>query len=172
MSFRGWDGNEYESYEEMMYKTRPRLKKKVKDKWLSALRSGKYEQGKGRLAQLTDDHESMEYCCLGVLCETMVNPLNLKVQDPNGKYTLARSYGKGGSTGYPPLEVTETIYLKPKDGQRIMEAEANVFVPNPFYNAQKASWDNHSSKYISIAVLNDKYGLSFDKIADLIEEHL
>lgn len=35
----------------------------IKQKWLSALRSGKYKQGKGRLrAQDT-------FCCLGVLCD-------------------------------------------------------------------------------------------------------
>ena len=34
----------------------------VKRKWVEALRSGKYEQGKGRLRTL-DNH----FCCLGVL---------------------------------------------------------------------------------------------------------
>ena len=33
-------------------------------RWVEALRSGNYEQGKGRLKSLTG-----QYCCLGVYCE-------------------------------------------------------------------------------------------------------
>lgn len=35
----------------------------LKTKWLEALRSGKYKQGRGRLRQ------GDEFCCLGVLCD-------------------------------------------------------------------------------------------------------
>ena len=38
------------------------LSRKAKRDWLKALRSGKYEQGKGRL------FGDGNYCCLGVLC--------------------------------------------------------------------------------------------------------
>lgn len=34
-------------------------------KWVEALRSGKYKQGKGAL------HNADSFCCLGVLCEVM-----------------------------------------------------------------------------------------------------
>lgn len=40
------------------------MDKKIKEKWLEALRSGKYVQGEGVLRNGDD-----EYCCLGVLCE-------------------------------------------------------------------------------------------------------
>jgi hypothetical protein len=36
----------------------------IKREWVAKLRSGKYEQGKGRLRS-----EGNQYCCLGVLCE-------------------------------------------------------------------------------------------------------
>lgn len=36
-------------------------------KWLKALRSGWYKQGKGNLAKTKG--KSVRYCCLGVLCE-------------------------------------------------------------------------------------------------------
>lgn len=36
----------------------------LKAKWLEALRSGKYKQGRGRLRD-----ESNQFCCLGVLCD-------------------------------------------------------------------------------------------------------
>ena len=35
-----------------------------KERWVKALRSGKYKQGKGRL------YDGRKYCCLGVLCRT------------------------------------------------------------------------------------------------------
>jgi len=39
------------------------LTKKLKQKWIKALRSGKYKQGKERLYNEEED----SYCCLGVL---------------------------------------------------------------------------------------------------------
>lgn len=39
------------------------MKADLKAKWLEALRSGKYEQGRGALL------DGGKYCCLGVLCE-------------------------------------------------------------------------------------------------------
>ena len=47
------------------------LKKKA-DKWVKALRSGKYKQGTGLLVQSRDNgrgKEVFEHCCLGVLAE-------------------------------------------------------------------------------------------------------
>ena len=38
------------------------MDKKLKAKWVKALRSGKYEQGRYML------RHNNEYCCLGVLC--------------------------------------------------------------------------------------------------------
>jgi len=40
------------------------MKKRVKNKWLKALRSGEYKQGVRRLVNKND-----EFCCLGVLCD-------------------------------------------------------------------------------------------------------
>jgi hypothetical protein len=40
------------------------MKKHVAKKWIKALRSGKFEQGKKMLQTI-----SGRYCCLGVLCE-------------------------------------------------------------------------------------------------------
>ena len=42
------------------------MNQEIKEKWLAALRSGKYKQGKYRLRTIDD-----EYCCLGVLCEVV-----------------------------------------------------------------------------------------------------
>jgi len=40
------------------------MKEDVKNKWVEALRSGKYKQGKRCLR-----NENDEFCCLGVLCD-------------------------------------------------------------------------------------------------------
>jgi hypothetical protein len=48
------------------------VKKDIAEKWVAALRSGKYKQGKGLLR---DRHNN--YCCLGVLCEILDTPHSL-----------------------------------------------------------------------------------------------
>jgi len=37
----------------------------IKDKWITALRSGQYKQGKHRL------RDNDKFCCLGVLCDVV-----------------------------------------------------------------------------------------------------
>lgn len=50
------------------------MNKEVKAKWVAALRSGEYKQGKGRLKNINN-----EYCCLGVLCALKTNnPMELE----------------------------------------------------------------------------------------------
>jgi hypothetical protein len=44
------------------------MKNKVMKKWVKALRSGKYKQGRDLLKQL-DRKNQPRHCCLGVLCE-------------------------------------------------------------------------------------------------------
>jgi hypothetical protein len=44
------------------------MKNKVMKKWVKALRSGKYKQGRDLLKQL-DSKNQPRHCCLGVLCE-------------------------------------------------------------------------------------------------------
>lgn len=38
--------------------------------WIEALRSGRFKQGKGRLARV--EEAGVEYCCLGVGCEVYI----------------------------------------------------------------------------------------------------
>lgn len=40
------------------------MNRELKTKWLEALRSGKYKQGRSALRTIQD-----EFCCLGVLCD-------------------------------------------------------------------------------------------------------
>lgn len=44
------------------------MKPEIKERWVTALRSGKYQQGRGTLK---NEHE--HFCCLGVLCDLHAN---------------------------------------------------------------------------------------------------
>lgn len=57
------------------------MNKKQAQKWIDALRSGEYKQGKGTL------QNKLGYCCLGVLC---------KISIPLEKQDLLRGYLYGG----------------------------------------------------------------------------
>lgn len=67
------------------------MNRKIKIKWLKALRSGKISQTRFQLKR-TDDAGNNSYCCLGVLCEVM-----------KGKYV--------GRNGYPPEEIQKKAGL-------------------------------------------------------------
>ena len=56
----------------------------TKIKWLEALRSGKYQQGKGNL------RNGDSYCCLGVLCDA-VAPSGWRGSSHMGRYDYPSS---------------------------------------------------------------------------------
>lgn len=60
-------------------------------KWIKALRSGKYKQGRNRLATLNEDKAKTGYCCLGLACE--VNKLHYNGDD--GLLSLAHKRALG-----------------------------------------------------------------------------
>lgn len=67
---------------EMIMKNKVITKSLARNKWLPALRSGKYKQGKGRL-QYGNQHGSF-YCCLGVAKEVCGVPANDALRLENG----------------------------------------------------------------------------------------
>lgn len=70
----------------------------VKTKWVAALRSGDYRQGRGTLRSSAD-----EYCCLGVLCDLAVKD-GILDQPDRGPYR-GSPWSYGGNSGYPPVGV-------------------------------------------------------------------
>lgn len=82
----------------------------VKEEWVKALRSGKYEQGDGRLVAGADT-EAPYFCCLGVLCDVMgtkrVDADDVYVGDPIRK----TGEESGVSCGYPPAAVCKDAGL-------------------------------------------------------------
>lgn len=121
------------------------MNKEIKAKWIEALRSGKYKQGKAALRT-----ENNEYCCLGVLCELAVNEgvINPPVVKEDDNFTArSRIYSFEGCGGYLPKAVQTWAWLEDDDG-RFMSVINGL--------------DN-------LASLND-HGTSFEEIAKVIEE--
>lgn len=72
------------------------MDKKLKAKWVKALRSGKFEQWReGALCEESDEDGKKAYCCLGVL-RLVVNPKDKGSRANMGTYLSDRqllSYG-------------------------------------------------------------------------------
>lgn len=67
------------------------MKKSIKKKWVAALRSGKYKQGKRAL--VAGRGKASTYCCLGVLCDILPKPAKKGVRhwgENGGRYFLSR----------------------------------------------------------------------------------
>jgi hypothetical protein len=78
------------------------------NQWVSALRSGKYNQGRLRLRSL-DDH----YCCLGVLCDVYDGDAWQKTYSDN-------YYFYGDSIALAPL-IKNTVGLSDDEINKLMK---------------------------------------------------
>jgi hypothetical protein len=110
-------------------------------RWVDALRSGEYSQGKGALCEFNKSNYS--YCCLGVLCELAKQDgivVKKEILYCNGYSEGYASYN--GSSGTLPQDVITW---------------AGLPSGNPI------TWAGFLTN------LND-YGMSFTEIADVIEE--
>lgn len=73
------------------------MTKELRDKWVSALRSGDYAQGQKRLRQ---EGDTPKYCCLGVLADLV---------DRNG-WCHAEGYGFAwNAMGYKPALLPDDV---------------------------------------------------------------
>lgn len=145
-----------------------KLKPEVKKKWLAALRSGDYQQVKHKLRVETEDGKP-SFCCLGVLCD---------IYEKEG-YTEAQWHFRGERTD---------------DGNRSMQiAGEQTYVPQliqgwafeGYHDADLRMYDNkdflfdNSDKFVkkvegykdlTLWKLNDEFNMTFEEIADVIEE--
>lgn len=124
------------------------MNRDVKERWVKALRSGKYKQAKRRLVQVKRtpvlNREKRSYCCLGVLCEIAVQD---NIIGPATPYAI-----HGGDYAYSNHETFPPPQVKEWSGFDV--------------NSLRFEIDNES---YSIVGLNDDLEWSFDQIADLIE---
>lgn len=91
------------------------MNEEAKQKWIEALRSGKYMQGKARLK---DTHNN--YCCLGVLVEVFEEYHGLRFNQQLNSCMTAIEFGSFGAGAAPPELVINWIGLTPKHQALLM----------------------------------------------------
>lgn len=118
------------------------MNKDIKQKWVDALRSGQYKQGYGTLKNGEE-----EYCCLGVLCDLAVK--EGVAQEKLLTYGTALKYYYDGEASNLPGSVVGWASLE--------DTLTRVL---------------YKGTTVSLSALNDVEGLTFNQVADLIEEQL
>lgn len=118
------------------------MNEEIKARWVEALRSGKYIQGR---TVLRNSHN--QYCCLGVLCNIVDSSQWSRKEDWFDKYT----YGQEEKTGSLPLDIIHKSELP--------------FRVNP-------SSEGCRDTQVYLACMNDLDNKSFVEIADFIEANL
>jgi hypothetical protein len=116
-------------------------------KWIKALRSGDYEQAKSYLHRRADHENPVDrFCCLGVACDLAVKDgVDIKKETwGSNNYAVV---GYDGAQGTLPYKVIDWLGFSVKaDGSGVINDD------------------------LTLASENDQ-GVSFDGIADLIEDH-
>lgn len=123
-----------------------KMREDIKARWLSALRSGKYKQGRDVLHNKTTD----TFCCLGVLCD-------LAAQD--GIVDEKQVNSASDESGFTWTDYDGSIYYLPRVVSRWAGLDG------------RADWSNPKILGTPVAKLNDS-GLTFVEIANEIEIHL
>lgn len=81
------------------------MREDIKKRWVEALRSGQYKQGKGCL------NNGKAYCCLGVLCEILRDEVGLEwIKGSQGNYHARTGNSMNGS--YLPDPIMEFAELE------------------------------------------------------------
>jgi len=117
----------------------------IKQRWLEALRSGKYTQ---TVSSLRNEHG---FCCLGVLCDIYDSERWVK-SDDGDTYGYVTKIDRHGSNFIKNV-LPEEVYK-----------HAGLFSDNP-------SVFIDGTRMKQLATINDG-GASFEEIADIIETHL
>jgi len=143
-----------------------RMKQDIKEKWLNALRSGEYLQGKDSLQPAPNT-----FCCLGVLCD-----IAIKEGAVNNGHWIEADEGNGFKFASGMLsdeaDFYRQSYEEEEDGElpRTVRRWAEVDSCNP--QVLVTINEEGHQKQLSLAELNDTWNYDFKKIADLIEKQL
>lgn len=136
------------------------MKSDIKQKWIDALRSGKYRQALGSLKE-----GSNKYCCLGVLCDIYINETKAAQWNHNNRVEwgniersgqlLPDTIAEWAGIENPMSTPTVSVYIKDN-------------VRKAYYRAKYGISDRFEPH---LANIND-LGTSFSEIADIIEKEL
>ncbi len=120
----------------------PKMSQEIKEQWVRALRSGKYEQTNGILCEEKNGKEG--FCCLGVLFDIAGGEVGGEWKKFENVWGNARWHAKVDdetNSGFVPIKFKQFVKLSQKAQNRLVE-------------------------------LNDTNGKSFNEIADWIEKYL
>ncbi len=119
------------------------MKKEVADKWIEALESGKYEQGKNTL------YGKRGFCCLGVLCDISgLGEWKREKGQINNRYVISDTEKV---QAWLPETVQKWAGMKSIDGSFLYEVHIN------------------GGTYDHLTGMND-YGITFKLIAEIIRK--
>jgi len=97
------------------------MKKEIADKWVEALRFGKYKQGR----TLLHDYNNNSFCCLGVLCDLgYASPHNSGAEYIENDPDLAKMCYLKTKDG--EIDILETTLAKENDNGKSFEEIANI----------------------------------------------
>ena len=137
------------------------MKKEVSKKWVKALRSGKYKQGKCYLKQFNSKNQP-RHCCLGVLCELYNDTMK-----KNHKKTLFAEEMEDNVSG------TSFVRFDLKDGglPKVVKKWAGINDETGEFIC-KVKYKNYEyDDSQNLSVMNDD-GKKFSTIADIIEKNI
>ena len=127
----------------------------VKQKWIGALRSGKYEQGSEKLRSVTG------YCCLGVLCDLYAQEHNTQWEFRGDEEINPQSQDYwyfDEHSEFLPESVMNWAELKTHNPTVRVDVEDNDDEDNWYYKDE-------------LSDINDS-GYDFSQIANIIEAQL
>lgn len=127
------------------------MNSQIKQKWIDALTSGEYQQDKLYLKT------KRGYCCLGVLTDLYHKEKGFKwYENEIGTY-----YTPSGADQFLPKEVQDWAEI---------DRTPSVMYCNSFYS-ENSEYSPSKNQLVELSYLNDN-GISFNEIAELIEEQL
>lgn len=126
------------------------------DKWIKALRSGEFNQAEGLMYKAA----SNGFCCLGVL--EAINGAD--------KSSMDGVVVNGKSLYWLPTTKTVNLLNLPQEYVEMGSSETSSVCVKANQENQKEKYEMKNNGTISVTVLNDGLGLTFNQIADRLEE--
>lgn len=130
-----------------------RMKHEIRERWVEALRSGRYKKTSGALGRLDQDTGEEKFCAYGVLCELAVmDGVVVRSDDDAFRMRQVRFYYRSPRSGEssltdPPKSVLDWAGIA-ATCSRVVDEDGNAY---------------------DVITLNDNYGKPFDEIAKLID---
>lgn len=158
-----------------------KMRAEVRDELVKRLRSGKYIQGKEKLA--VKDEEGERFCCLGVLCEMAVEQGITKRSENDNEYwdfeaeeseyvtRIEVSYGNDGGSYDATLPPEVAIWAGLLTEDDWSELTGLMFDDGAGMGRFADKVDPNKPTQNSLAGMNDD-GVPFTEIADFIEKNV